>query len=64
MHGGKLRVMPADSSESFAVVNSDLYGGTISDRGSNRDLTFTNNANILGSVVLDLESGSTVGGLT
>jgi len=63
MHGGKLRVMPADSSESFAVVNSDLYGGILSDRGSNRDLTFTNNANILGSVILDLESGSSVGGL-
>jgi len=64
MHGGKLKVMPADSSVSFPVNNSDLYGGILSDRGSNRDLTFTNDANILGSVVLDLESGSTVGGLT
>jgi hypothetical protein len=64
MYGGKLRVMAANSSDGFAVVNSDLYGGILSDRGSNRDLTFSNNANILGSVVLDLESGSTVGGLT
>jgi hypothetical protein len=64
MYGGKLRILNGATGDTFTINAADLYGGTLSNKRGNQNLTFTSNANILGSVVLDLEDGTTVGGLS
>lgn len=60
MFDGTFDVRDADTGDSFAVTNADLFGGRIYTLLAEQDLTFSNNASILGPVDFQLKAGSTV----
>lgn len=60
MFGGTLDVRNPSEGDEFRIANADLYGGEIYTYLSEQNLTFDNDASILGPVFFSMKSGTEI----